>query len=140
MANLHVKMGLGAPFAVAMLEMGDLTDTYRDAPRMLSIMGDPTLRLNTLKPVSGLSISRSGQENRLSWNPHSDPDVRFYVYRKDDSGEWNVLHSSSISQTSYTDLTSSPQSDYMVKTTKLQVTGSGSYHNLSQGIAIQISE
>ena len=133
-------MGLGAPFAVAMLEMGDLTDTYRDAPRMLSIMGDPTLRLNTLKPVSGLSISRSEQENRLSWNPHSDLDLRFYVYRKDDSGEWNVLNPSSISQTSYTDLTSSPQSDYMVKTTKLQVTGSGSYHNLSQGIAIQISE
>ncbi len=134
------KMGLGAPFAVAMLEMGDLTDTYRDAPRMLSIMGDPTLRLNTLKPVSGLSISRSELENRLSWNPHSDLDLRFYVYRKDDSGEWNVLNPSSISQTSYTDLTSSPQSDYMVKTTKLQVTGSGSYHNLSQGIAIQISE
>ena len=50
-------MGLGAPFAVAMLEMGDLTDTYRDAPRMLSIMGDPTLRLNTLKPVSGLTLA-----------------------------------------------------------------------------------
>jgi hypothetical protein len=76
----------------------------------------------------------------LSWNPHSDPEVGFYVYRKDDSGEWNVLHPSSILQTSYTDLTNSPQNDYMVKTTKLQVTGSGSYHNLSQGIAIQISE
>ena len=134
------KMGLGAPFAVAMLEMGDLTDTYRDAPRMLSIMGDPTLRLNILKPVSGLNISRSGQENRLSWNTHPDPDVRFFVYRKNDSGEWNVLHESSISETSYTDLTSSKQNDYMVKTTKLQVTGSGSYHNLSQGIAVQISE
>ena len=39
-------MGLGAPFAVAMLEMGDLTDTYRDAPRMLSIAASTVVAFN----------------------------------------------------------------------------------------------
>ena len=31
-------MALGAPFAVAMLEMGDLTDNYRKAPRCFSVI------------------------------------------------------------------------------------------------------
>jgi hypothetical protein len=133
------KMGLGAPFAVAFLEMSDLSDPFRDAPRMLSILGDSTLRLHVLDPVTELHGKRLNQGSQLSWD-YPDPDAGFYVYRKDVMGTWQLLNQIALSDNLYDDTNAVLPASYMVRATKLQTSGSGSYNNLSQGIMIQIKD
>ncbi len=133
------KMGLGAPFAVAFLEMSDLSDPFRDAPRMLSILGDSTLRLHVLNPVTELHGKRLNQGSQLSWD-YPDPDAGFYIYRKDVMGTWQLLNQIALSDNLYDDTNAVLPASYMVRATKLQTSGSGSYNNLSQGIMIQIKD
>ncbi|MBT5926204.1 MAG: hypothetical protein HOH33_06265, partial [Verrucomicrobia bacterium] len=129
------KMALGAPFAVAMLEMGDTTDIYREAPRMLSIMGDPTLRLHTLRPPSNLIGRFANEQVTLEWEASPEEDTQYFVYRKNPVGGFQLLNSTPLDETSFIDENPSfVDPDYMIRAVKPQVSGSGSYNNLSQAI------
>ena len=80
------KLGLGAPLAVGMQEFNDPTK-YKDhsvlpnggivssyspdlaPPRMLSILGDPTLRIHVLPPPFNPQATVQGSQVFLSWSP-----------------------------------------------------------------------
>lgn len=133
------KMALGTPFAVAIPEMGDLTDPYREAPRMLSIIGDPTLRLHVLAPPSELQGQLVNETIRLEWTPSSADGCRYHVYRKHSAEGWQLLNPTPTDATIYVD--SDPDfadPTYMVRAIRLQTSGSGSYNNLSQGVYVNV--
>ena len=127
------KMALGAPFAVGMLEMGDLTDNYREAPRMLSIMGDPTLRIHTLTPPRAVTARLVNNQIALNWEGSTEEGCRYFIYRRHPAEGYQLLNDTPTEATSFVD--DNPwfvEPKYMVRAMKPQSSGSGSYRNLSQ--------
>jgi|GEM_PF-608354 len=106
----------------------------------VALMGDPTLRLHVVPPPSGLSAGTSGGIS-LSWGGSSGA-AGYHVYRATSTnGPFSRISGSLIGGTSFTDSSASSgvTYTYMVRAVKLEVAGSGSYFNASQGIFINAS-
>jgi hypothetical protein len=101
----------------------------------IALMGDPTLRMHIVAPPSGFLVATNGFGGvDLSWNASPDTVLGYHVYRAPTAaGPFTRLTTDLISGTNYTDpvLTNNV---YMVRAVKLEVSGSGSYYNASQGI------
>ena len=105
----------------------------------IALMGDPTLRLHSMKPADNLLAEFTNGDIQLTWNPSPDGSHGHIVYRKTDNLQWefvaevtdgNMFADSCVSSnTAYT---------YMVKGVRLEQTGSGSYFNTSLGITTSI--
>lgn len=103
----------------------------------ISLMGDPTLRMDPVGPPKLLSATGSGGHSvTLTWQASDDSILGYHVYRAGSSnGPFTRLTSSVIASTSFTDFTVAPGNyTYMVRAVKLQSTPSGTYFNPSQGI------
>jgi hypothetical protein len=101
----------------------------------IALMGDPTLRLHPVAPVSNLNGSASGSLVALTWTPSADSSiVGYHVYRGSLAGGFSRVTGSPVTGTSFTDPNGSGSAAYMVRAIKLEDTTSGSYHNPSQGI------
>lgn len=102
------------------------------------LMGDPTLRLHTVFPVSNLSVTQVPTGLQLDWNASIDNAiVGYHVYRSDTiSGDFVRLNSNPILGTSFIDNNPSQSTNnlYMVRAIKLETEASGSYYNMSTGI------
>jgi hypothetical protein len=116
----------------------------------VSLMGDPTLRLHTVRPASGLNPS-AGVPGTISlqWSSSPDsPDNKYNIYRAptrkgsftlvNTSGEVNGLNyiatRPSVGASDY------PDNFYMVRAVKTETTGStppASYKNMSEGAIVQ---
>jgi hypothetical protein len=135
-------MGLGETIGYSTrLTQNNGGDTYMasivgDRSVIIGLMGDPTLRLHPVIPVSNLKGSASGSSMTLSWNGSSDSNIQgYHVYRgSGPTGSFVRLTSSPITSTGFTDTGYSPGATYMVRAIKLEQSGSGTYYNASQGI------
>ncbi len=117
----------------------------------MALMGDPTLRLNIVLPVTNLVASTGDGKANLSWTASADANiVGYHVYRGDsDAGPFTRLtggavsvadpSGSAITATSYTDATGvvGTTYNYMVRAVKNEISSTGSYLNLSQGSFVQ---
>jgi hypothetical protein len=131
-------MGIGEPLAAAMIRMvNDPKNSFYDRSRDLTILGDPTLRLHVLTPVSGVTATTSNNKLKVqvAWSP-SESGVQYYVYRgPSTSGPFTRISSAPVAATSFTDDSpSNKQKAYMVRALKRVTTASGSYTNISQGV------
>ena len=101
----------------------------------IALMGDPTLRMHMVAPPSALLVSSNGSGGAsVSWNASPDTVLGYYVYSAPmAAGPFTRLTSSLLTVTNYTDPVVSTNV-YMVRAVKLEVSGSGSYSNASQGI------
>jgi len=100
----------------------------------VALLGDPTLRMHMVAPVSGLAAIRNGNDAILSWNTSPDSVLGYHVYGATSAaGPFTRLNGSLLTGTNYTD-TPARGSVYMVRAVKLEVSGSGSYYNASQGV------
>lgn len=101
----------------------------------VALMGDPTLRMHPVAPPSALVAAANTVGGvDLSWNASADGVLGYHVYRAPTApGLFTRLTSGLVSGTSYTDPVRT-SSTYMVRAVRLEVTGSGSYYNASQGI------
>mgnify|MGYP002079385198 CR=1 FL=1 len=101
----------------------------------LSLMGDPTLRIDMIAPPSNLQVNVSG--NLLfSWNaPVGESNVQYLVYEVGANGGLTRVTANPISTTSYQSSISNAvqNKDYIVKTYKLTTSETGSYYNTSIG-------
>ena len=101
----------------------------------LALMGDPTLRMHTVAPPSMLGVVTNDLGGvDLNWAASPDTVLGYNVYRAPiGAGLFTRLNTDLITGTSFTDpLVGS--NVYMVRAVKLEVSGSGSYYNASQGI------
>ena len=151
------KLGLGAPIAVGMQEFND-TSKYTKLsvspngnvfsfhspifapPRMLSILGDPTLRVHVLPPPSAPQVTGSGRQFTLTWRPPPGTGYSYHVYRSVNGieGPFQPLTLiAAATEPGFTDFfaPSGPKT-YAIRAAKRQRSGSGSYINLSQAIFI----
>ncbi len=136
---LGETIGYGARLTQNNLGSGGLYSDYRNSSAgyvHVALMGDPTLRMHVVAPVSSLDGSKSGLTVSLSWNASSDTVLGYNVYRADSmQGKFTRLNSSLITATAYTDNNSLADNPiYMVRAVKKEDTASGTYYNASQGV------
>ncbi|HTL58936.1 MAG TPA: hypothetical protein VL361_24830 [Candidatus Limnocylindrales bacterium] len=140
-------MAMGEPIGYAARLTMNNTVLYQNQsnalPRavFINLLGDPTLRMESVAPPSGLSASATGAVATLNWSSSPDPLVGYHVYRSASAaGPFARLTDSPISATSYTD--SAPFSvssrTYMVRAIALQNNPSGSHFNPSEGVFVQV--
>ncbi|MEO8433080.1 MAG: Ig-like domain repeat protein [Acidobacteriota bacterium] len=102
----------------------------------IALMGDPTLRMHVIAPVSGLSAAPSGHSLALSWTASPDAVLGYHVYRAaSPAGPFARVNGALVTGTTYTDdaVAGGPAGAYTwaVRAVRLE-TGSGTYFNASQ--------
>jgi hypothetical protein len=107
----------------------------------ISLMGDPTLRMDPLSPPGNLNAAAAGGGVTLNWGASSDSVLGYHIYRSDSpSGPFARLNSLLVEGTTFTDTSvSSNTYSYMVRAVALQATPSGSYYNASQGAFVTVN-
>ncbi|HVZ64005.1 MAG TPA: hypothetical protein VG936_05400 [Lacunisphaera sp.] len=102
----------------------------------VALLGDPTLRLQVVRPPGSLTIAPGGGAPALSWAASADAAAGYHVYRSASAtGPFTRVTTSPVNSTVYTDLSAPAGSfTYMVRAVRLDVSGSASYYNLSQGV------
>lgn len=100
-----------------------------------ALLGDPTLRLHSVAPPSGVVAMSSPSGMAVSWTASPDAGVLgYHVYRATEpNGTWTRLTGVPTAQTSFADSLTVPNGIYMVRAIKLEQTPSGTYYNASQG-------
>lgn len=150
---LHT-MGLGETIGQAMMlsQNNSVNGPYQPASSgargtQMGLMGDPTLTMSIVAPVTNLSSSRTSNINSITWTTPIDTNVTgFNVYRADSpDGPFYRLNSSAIPTAgpnmnmTFADpssIHSLKKFTYMVRTVKMQMTPSGRYENFSWGATV----
>jgi hypothetical protein len=136
-------MGMGEPIGYCIrLTQNNATNTLY-APWVqgtsqthIALMGDPTLRLNPVKPATALNITSKAGTAVLNWSASNDGGLQgYYVYRAASlDGPYTRLTDFPIGGTSFSDTPPAGNYAYMVRAIKLEQSPSGTYLNPSQGI------
>jgi hypothetical protein len=101
----------------------------------ISLLGDPTLRLDAVAPAANLSATRSGPNVALNWSTSAESVAGYHVYRAaTPGGPYTRLSPRLLTTSTFIDRNRTAAGTYMVRAIKLQVTPSGTYWNPSQGI------
>lgn len=139
--TLH-RMAMGEPIGLGLLRTQNATEAdYYPGPQLVqtSLMGDPSLRLHALKPVENLTASYLGQDVVLAWSAPSGEAISHYTVARFDSLLMDfVLLDNQVMATNFTDANPpSGNQTYLVRAVKKEVSGSGSYWNLSLGSFVE---
>ncbi len=104
----------------------------------IGLMGDPTLRMHPVIPVSNLNASPVGGGVTLSWNPSGDDSILAHaIYRSDSmQSSFTRVGMTAAGANSFTEAPSPGAYIYMVRAIKLESSPSGSYTNASQGVFV----
>ncbi|MGB4849450.1 MAG: T9SS type A sorting domain-containing protein, partial [Saprospiraceae bacterium] len=103
----------------------------------MAFMGDPSLRNDVIAPVSKMDVALNGNNADISWTASVDPVLGYNVYMKTDQMDDFVrLNKTIITGTAFTDtcLITPGMYTYMVRAVNLQLSPSGTYYNMSEGI------
>ncbi|TAE38137.1 MAG: T9SS C-terminal target domain-containing protein [Sphingobacteriales bacterium] len=100
----------------------------------INLMGDPSLRIHPVAPPTNLTVTG----NTLNWLASAEPVTAYCIYRKNNaSGAYTKIATTAANINSYEDTNLGNENNtYMVRAQKLEVSNSGSYYNLSQGVFI----
>ncbi len=105
----------------------------------IALMGDPSLRGDVVAPVSSVVATRIGNNCNISWAATTETNIAGYnIYMKNDTNTSYVkINPNYISGTTYTHncMMFPGVYKYMVRAVKLETTPSGTYYNMSEGIA-----
>jgi hypothetical protein len=137
----HMAMGRPIGFSTLLTQNNGFSGLYRSQRNSctgwthVALMGDPTLRMHVVAPITGLTAHLNENAVILNWNPANDSVEGYNVYRASDpNGPFARLNDNLVTSTTFTD------SDfiaggftYMVRAVKLQSSASGTYYNSSQG-------
>ncbi len=142
-------MGLGESIGYSTLQSQNNKSIYDPGNNQLlggvhmALMGDPSLRLHMVYPVTNLTAIQTETMIQLNWTASIDDNILGYnVYRADTmTGNFIRLNSSVIGATQYIDSIPSLLTNnvYMVRALKSETTPSGIYQNMSEGIFISKS-
>lgn len=142
--TLH-RMAMGETIGKATITTQNATEeNYYPGPQLVhvNLMGDPSLRLHPVKMPTGLELSTTQNTVELNWSaPQNEQVAGYHIYRKDSiSDEFIRLTDEAVVDTFYSDFMPPDGGyTYMVRTLKLEESGSGTYYNLSVGIFDDIS-
>lgn len=106
-----------------------------------SFLGDPTLRLHVLPPVTSVSVSPACDGILLAWGSSASATAGYMVYRSASAdGPFEVITAEPVPDNVFTDTAPLLENYYQVKSVALQTTPTGTYYNQSAGvITMQVS-
>ena len=109
----------------------------------ITLMGDPTLRLNPIAPPTAATAANNASALDLSWTASTDAGViGYHIYRSSSqfSGYTRISPETPVAATTFTD-PSPPAAPvwYQIRAIKLESTPSGTYYNSSQGLFVSTS-
>ena len=140
-------MALGAPigFSARLTQNNRRDGLYHNqmnngaAQIHIALMGDPTLRMHVVPPPGSTAAFRQGSIVSLAWQPSTDSVLGYNIYRSSSmEGPFKKLNEAPINGTTFADTQPGQADIYMVRALKLEVSGSGSYYNLSQGSFVRV--
>ena len=101
----------------------------------IALMGDPALRMHVVAPPANLTVATNSMgRSLLQWTGSPDAIAGYAIYRATNAaGPFTRLNSELLTTNRFSDPAVSP-AVYMVRAVKLEVSSSGSYFNVSQGI------
>ncbi len=109
-----------------------------------NLLGDPTLRVHTIKPPSNFTANLTEEHAIFTWDASPDANViGYHLYKRADAAQhFERVNPELITSLTYVDscLLDIADYDYMVRAVELKQTGSGSYYNLSHGIRTGVSQ
>ena len=134
-------MAMGYPIGYSLIRSQNSTGSvYQNGPQLVhtALMGDPSLRMHPVKiPTEFTALGNQEEETiSLNWTAPVDETVAgYYIYRSNDLyGTFERINEDPVVSTSYLDMNPlQGENIYMVKTLKLETSGSGTYYNLSLG-------
>jgi hypothetical protein len=133
----HMAMGETIGYGARVTQNNSGTYFYGYGPSVhIALMGDPTLRLTPVAPVSNLTVNPGIRTAALSWTVSPEPVDGYHVYRSPNpGGPFSRVTSSPLGGTSFTDsgVPGGPWT-YMVRAVTSETSASGSYGNASQGV------
>lgn len=138
----HMALGENIGFA-SQISMNNNGAVYQSGFSPMSIhislMGDPTLRMHTLRQINNLTATPDDLDVDLSWEA-VDGAMGYFVYKKKaNEVDYILLNTDPITDTQYKDICSGQgETDYMVRAVELRSSASGTYYNLSQGKSVRI--
>jgi hypothetical protein len=105
----------------------------------IALLGDPTLRLHTVVPPTGLRAERSASGIHLSWMAdRHQTTAGYHVYRaKAEMGPYERLTGALVPGLGFDDPDGTTDHYYQVRAVVLQEATTGSYYNNSQGTFCQ---
>ncbi len=145
--SLHY-MGLGYPIGYASRQTQNNQSTYTSNifPKWvhIALMGDPTLRMQVIAPVSEMHCEISDIQNAIDihFTASADPEViGYYVYRAATTyGKYERISDDIVATSPYTDLTPIDGLNYyQVRPVMLTTTPSGTFYNTGIGLRDSIS-
>ncbi|HOZ87039.1 MAG TPA: T9SS type A sorting domain-containing protein, partial [Bacteroidia bacterium] len=137
----HMGMGENIGYSAFVTQNNSNTYFFNYAATFVDIalIGNPTLRNNVMAPVSNVVATKSGYNCLISWSASTETNIAGYnIYMKNDTNStYTRLNNQPVTATTYTDycLLYPGTYKYMVRALKLETTPSGSYYNMSEGIA-----
>ena len=143
----HMAMGENIGYSTMLTQNN--VNTYYPSPFSLgsgiynavhiALMGDPTLRNDIVSPVSNVVATKVGNNTNISWSASTETNsIGYNIYRKDPATTSYIkINTAPVVGTTYTDVcvVNAGIYKYMVRTLKLETTPSGTYYNMSEGIA-----
>jgi len=132
-----MAMGFPIGYSALLSQNNDTVYVSGDSQRSIhvNLLGDPTLKMYPMQSVNQVQASEELGCIKLEWQTQDDAEG-YYVYRKKIEEEsFELLNVDPVATNSYQDdcpeLNQTYQ--YLVRATRLEVSPSGSYYNLSAG-------
>lgn len=102
----------------------------------ISLLGDPTLRMQIVQPASSVSATANGAYVNVKWNASPDSSLLgYHVYRASDAnGPFTRLTVQPTAALSFQDAPGNGTFTYMVRAVKLESGYSGTFTNASEGV------
>ena len=138
----HMAMGdnIGYSTMITQNNNGDYYASSRSRyNRMIHIalLGDPSLRMEYLKPVENLSVTDLENGAFINWKAPDDNISGYNIYRKDPGKDkYSRINSGPVTGTAYIDqeIPEEGKYEYLLKSIKLHTSSSGSYYNESLAV------
>lgn len=131
-------MGMGETIGACARQTQNETYTGGNEAREvhIALMGDPTLREHIAAPVANVTVTDQWPQALVAWQASPQTVAGYHVYRAASPlGPFTRLTMFPVTGTSFVDpFALAGSSTYMVRALHREVTPSGSYWNLAQGV------
>ncbi|MFZ1703638.1 MAG: T9SS type A sorting domain-containing protein [Saprospiraceae bacterium] len=106
----------------------------------VALMGDPTLRLHSVKSVININAVEDNGSVLIQWEKGDQNQEKFAIYRVEDNGEITFLEEvlNDVQWIGHCQMAGKPLT-FMVKPVVLEKTGSGSYYNSGIGEKVNLT-
>ncbi len=142
----HMALGQPIGFSARVTQNDGFTDSYKNQQNNceswthIALMGDPTLRMQVVAPVSDVVVAANGKDAHVTWAPSTDSVEGYNIYRATNpNGPFTRINGGLVKTTGFADANgASGNYTYMVRAVKLEKSASGTYYNPSQGVFASI--